>query len=262
MINPSEIAAELIAAERERKEIAPFSDAHPDLDVETAYRAQREFVQSKVDAGDRIIGAKLGLTSRAKQQAMGVAAPVYGWVTQSMLAPFGEALELERFIHPRVEPEIAFLLAEDLEPPATVTSVLAATEAVFGAIDVLDSRYENFRFTLPDVVADNASAGAFLLGPVSRRPDDLVDLRLLGSVLRLNGDVVFTAAGAGVMGHPAASIAWMVNQLGEGDERLRAGYLIFSGGLTAPVPLPPGTAVTAEFAQLGAVTVRFSNGAK
>lgn len=255
MIDASSIAAELAVAERERKAIAPFTDAHPDLDVDTAYAAQREFVRGKLDAGERIVGAKLGLTSRTKQQAMGVDAPLYGWVTSSMLAPFGEPVRLDRFIHPRVEPEIAFLLARDVAAPATVTSVLAATEAVFAAIDVLDSRYENFRFTLPDVVADNASAGAFLLGPVARPPAELVDLRLMGCVLRVDGEVVTTAAGAGVMGHPAASVAWLANQLAERDERLQAGWLVFSGGLTAPVPLSAGSSVTAEFDGLGTVEV-------
>jgi 2-oxo-3-hexenedioate decarboxylase len=255
VIDASSIAAELAVAERERKAIAPFTDAHPDLDVDTAYAAQREFVRGKLDAGERIVGAKLGLTSRTKQQAMGVDAPLYGWVTSSMLAPFGEPVRLDRFIHPRVEPEIAFLLARDVAAPATVTSVLAATEAVFAAIDVLDSRYENFRFTLPDVVADNASAGAFLLGPVARPPAELVDLRLMGCVLRVDGEVVTTAAGAGVMGHPAASVAWLANQLAERDERLQAGWLVFSGGLTAPVPLSAGSSVTAEFDGLGTVEV-------
>jgi 2-oxo-3-hexenedioate decarboxylase len=253
VIDASSIAADLAVAERERKAIAPFSDAHPDLDLDTADAAQRESVRAKVDACDRIVGAKLGLTSKAKQQAMGVDAPLYGWVTASMLAPFGEPVDLDRFIHPRVEPEIAFLLARDVAAPATVTSVLAATDVVFAAIDVLDSRYENFRFTLPDVVADNASAAAFLLGPVSRPPAEVVDLRLMGCVLRLNGDVVGTAAGAGVMGHPAASVAWLANRLGERGERLSAGMLVFSGGLTAPVPLAPGSSVTAEFDGLGAV---------
>ena len=253
MIDASSIAADLAVAERERKAIAPFTDAHPDLDLDTAYAAQREVVRAKVDAGQRIVGAKLGLTSRAKQQAMGVDAPLHGWVTSGMLAPFGEPVDVDRLIHPRVEPEIAFLLARDVEAPATVSSVLAATEVVFAAIDVLDSRYENFRFTLPDVVADNASAAFFLLGPVSLPPSDLVDLRLLGCVLRLAGEVVATAAGAAVMGHPAASVAWLANRLGERGDGLRAGWLVFSGGLTAPVPLVAGRAVTAEFDGLGTV---------
>jgi 2-oxo-3-hexenedioate decarboxylase len=162
-------------------------------------------------------------------------------------------VDLTRFIHPRVEPEIAFLLARDVEAPATVTSVLSATETVFAAVDVLDSRYENFRFTLPDVIADNASAAAFLLGPQTRKPAELEDLRLLGSVLRVNGEVVATAAGAAVMGHPAASVAWLANQLGERGEGLRAGWLVFSGGLTAPVPMAAGVAVTAEFDGLGTI---------
>ena len=136
-----------------------------------------------------------------------------------------------------------------------MTSVLAATEVVFGAVDVLDSRYEGFRFTLEDVVADNASAGAFYLGPVARRPEELVDLRLLGCVVRVDGEVAMTAAGAAVMGHPAASVAWLANQLAAEGERLKAGQLVFSGGVTAPVPVTAGGSVTFEFDGLGVIEV-------
>lgn len=255
MISASEIANDLIAAERERKGIAQFSDNHPDIELDTAYQAQRAFVQSKLDAGERFVGYKLGLTSRNKQQAMGLEAPLYGRVTSGMLSAYDEPIRLDRFIHPRVESEIAFLLARDVECPATVTSVLAATEVVFGAVDVLDSRYESFQFTLTDVVADNASAGAFYLGPVARRPQELEDLRLLGCVVRVDGEVTMTAAGAAVMGHPAASVAWLADQLAKVGEGLRAGQLIFSGGVTAPVPVVAGRGVTFEFDGLGAIEV-------
>ena len=178
-----------------------------------------------------------------------------GVVTSGMLAPFGVPIELSEFIHPRVEPEIAFVLARDVAAPATVSSVLAATESVHGAIDVLDSRYEDFRFALPDVIADNASAARFLVGPRSVVPGDLEDLRLLGCVLRADGAVVATAAGAAVMGHPAASVAWLANQLAERGEVLKAGWTVFSGGLTAPIPLSAGSSVTAEFDGLGTIEV-------
>jgi 2-oxo-3-hexenedioate decarboxylase len=255
VIDAQGIADILITAERERKGIAQISDDHPDVDVATAYRAQQAFVQSKLDAGETFVGYKLGLTSRNKQQAMGLDAPLYGRVTSGMISTFGEPVRFDRFIHPRVESEIAFLLARDIDAPATVTSVLAATEVVFGAVDVLDSRYESFQFTLADVVADNASAGAFYLGPIARRPDELVDLRLLGCVVRVDGEVTMTAAGAAVMGHPAASVAWLANQLVAEGEGLRAGQLIFSGGVTAPVPVQPGGSVTFEFDGLGAIEV-------
>lgn len=253
-ISAQEIADDLIAAERERKEIPQFSDSH-DYDVATAFAAQKLFVQSKLDAGETFVGWKLGLTSKNKQQAMGVDAPLYGRVTSGMLSAYGEPVRFDRFIHPRVESEIAFLLARDVEGPATITSVLAATEAVFAAVDVLDSRYEGFRFTLEDVIADNASAGAFYLGPVARRPDELPDLRLLGAVVRVNGEVAMTAAGAAVMGHPAASVAYLANELAAQGEGLRAGQLVFSGGVTAPVPVVAGGSVTFEFDQLGTIEV-------
>jgi 2-oxo-3-hexenedioate decarboxylase len=254
-IDAQGIADILIAAERERRGIAQISDHHPDVDTATAYRAQQAFIQSKLDAGETFVGYKLGLTSRNKQQAMGLDAPLYGRVTSGMLSTYGDPVRLDRFIHPRVESEIAFLLARDIETPATVTSVLAATDVVFGAVDVLDSRYESFQFTLSDVVADNASAGAFYLGPVARRPSELVNLSLLGCVVRVDGEVAMTAAGAAVMGHPAASVAWLADQLAAQGERLRAGQLIFSGGVTAPVPVVAGKSVTFEFDGLGAIEV-------
>jgi len=254
MIEASQIAEVLASAERDRKELSPFTDEHPDLDLETAYDAQWAGIERRRAAGERLVGAKLGLTSTAKQRVMNVDAPLYGWVTDRMLLPYGEPVELSRFIHPRVEPEIAFLLGRTVAAPATVTSVLAATEAVFAAVDVLDSRYENFRFQLPDVVADNASAAGFLLGPRAVPPADL-DLRLLGCVLRADGAVAATAAGAAVMGHPAASVAWLVNRLAERGQTLDAGMLVFSGGLTEPVPLQVGVSVTAEIDQLGTIEV-------
>jgi 2-oxo-3-hexenedioate decarboxylase len=250
-----EIADVLIDAERSRKGIAQFSDTHPEIPVATAYEAQQAFVASKLDAGETFVGWKLGLTSRNKQRAMGLDAPLYGRVTSGMLSTYGEPVRLDRFIHPRVECEIAFLLARDLTAPATITSVLAATEVVFGAVDVLDSRYESFQFTLADVVADNASAGAFYLGPIARRPDELGDLRLLGAVVRVDGEVAMTAAGAAVMGHPAASVAYLVNELAKVGETVRAGQLVFSGGVTAPVPVVAGGSVTFEFDGLGAIDV-------
>jgi 2-oxo-3-hexenedioate decarboxylase len=255
MIDPSQIARALASAVRDRQALSPFTDKHPELDEAAAYDAQWAGVDARLDAGERLVGAKLGLTSRVKQQAMKVDTPLYGWVTSGMLLPYGEPVELTRFIQPRVEPEIAFLLARDVATPATVTGVLAATEAVFTAVDVLDSRYDNFRFRLPDVIADNASAGAFLLGPAAVPPADLGDLRLLGCVLRVNGDVVATAAGAATMGHPAAAVAWLANRLAAREQRLRAGMLVFSGGLTEPVPLGLGMSVTAEVEGLGAIEV-------
>src|SRR5215207_3293853 len=189
-ISADQIAGTLLEAERSHKGIAQFSEEHPDIPVDTAYAAQKAFVQAKLDAGETFVGWKLGLTSRNKQQAMGLSAPLYGRVTSGMLATYGEPVRLDRFIHPRVESEIAFLLARDITGPATIASVLAATEVVFAAVDVLDSRYESFKFTLSDVVADTASAAGFYLGPIARRPSELPDLSLLGAVVRVDGEVV------------------------------------------------------------------------
>jgi 2-oxo-3-hexenedioate decarboxylase len=253
MTAPRQIADALIAAERERKPIAPFTDANPFLDVGRAYEAQRLFVGHRVDAGERVIGAKLGMTSRVKRVMLGVDQPVSGWLTAGMVMAYGQPVPPDQLIHPQAEPEIAVLLGQEPACPATVVSVLAAIEAVFAAIEIFDSRFEDYRYRLPDVIADNVGAAGVVLGSRACTVSEAGDLRLTGCVFRSNGEVVGTAAGAAVMGHPAAAVAWLVNALAARGERLSAGSIVLTGGLTAPVALRHGGAVTAEFDGLGSV---------
>jgi 2-oxo-3-hexenedioate decarboxylase len=249
------IAAALDEAAVARRPLAaPFTD-EAELDAETAYEIQQLVVGKRLERGARLVGGKLGLTSAAKQQQMGVGEPLYGRLTSDMVLGSGP-VDLDAFIHVRAEPEIAFLIGREIPTPATVAGVLAATDAVFAAIELIDSRYADFRFRLPDVIADNASSAGVVVGSVARRPDEVGDLRLLGVVLRRNGAIVATAAGAAALGHPAASVGWMADRLAARGERLEPGSIVLSGGLTDAVPLEPGTVVTAEIEALGTVEVR------
>jgi len=248
----STLAGLLWDAEEQRRATAQLTAATPDLDVATAYEVQRVGFERRLAEGDTFLGYKLGLTSRAKQVAMGVDAPLWGRLRAGLLHDEEEPLAVEGLIHPRVEPEIAFLLGADVDGrTATTASVLAATRGLFPALEILDSRYEDFRFTLPDVIADNASAAGVVCGGRLLDPSAL-DPQLEGMVLRRDGEVVETAAGAAVSGHPANAVAWLARQAGG----LAAGALVLSGGLTAPVALAPGMTVTAEFTHLGSVTLR------
>ncbi|MBI1376480.1 MAG: 4-oxalocrotonate decarboxylase [Frankiales bacterium] len=224
-----------------------------ELDEDTALLVQEAVVRARVEAGHAVVGAKLGLTSAAKQRQMKVDRPLYGWLTADMALDTGAALHCERFIQPRVEPEIAFLLGRDLEgPDVTAAQVLAATEACFGAIDVLDSRYAGYSFTFDDVTADNASSAGFVLGGTALDPYG-IDLRLTGCVLERNGELVSTAAGAAVMGHPATAVAWLVRALARRDQGLEAGHVVMAGGMTEAIPVAPGDTVVARFDRLGSV---------
>jgi 2-oxo-3-hexenedioate decarboxylase len=251
-VDPAALAAELGAAERERRAIGQFSEREPGLDVAAAYEVQRLGFEARLAGGDRQLGFKLGLTSRAKQEAMGVAEPLWGRLSAGMLHEEDARFDVGAFIHPRVESEIAFLLGRDVDgSTASVPSVLAATEGIFPALEILDSRYEDFRFTLADVVADNASASRIVLGG-RMLPPAALDCRLEGMVLWAGGEVAHTAAGAAVSGHPAAAVAWLARVAGG----IPAGSIVLSGGLTAPVPLAPGLVVSADYTNLGSVTLR------
>jgi 2-oxo-3-hexenedioate decarboxylase len=248
MTDVSELAARLAKAVAGRTAIAPLSDDQPGLDAAAAYAVQ---AVAREQAGP-LAGWKLGVTSRAKQAQVGVHEPVRGFLASANALDLGEPLVTGALIQPRAEPEIVFILGRDLSGPSvTAADVLAATAGVAAGIEILDSRFLDYRFTLPDVIADNTSAGRFIVGaPV---PPDGIDLRLAGVVLEHNGDVVATAAGAAALGHPAASVAWLVRSLAADGEGLRAGQVVLSGGLTAAVPVRAGDVVVASIDRLGTI---------
>jgi 2-oxo-3-hexenedioate decarboxylase len=251
VIDPQVIAEALIAARRERMPITPFTRQNPFLSVETAYKAQELVVDNLLAAGEHVIGAKLGLTSRVKRIALGIHEPVYGRLSSGMVIASGEPLALDGLIHPRAEPEIAFLVDRTIRAPTTTMQVLSATEAVFPAIEVVDSRYAT-SFRLPDSVADNAGATHVVIGNGARRPGELVDLSVLGCVFRYRGGID-TAAGGAVLGHPANALVWLAEALGARGEAIEAGWIVLTGGLTASVALQPQGVVTAEFDGLGSI---------
>ena len=248
MANVTELAARLSKAVADRTAIEQLSDDVPELDLATGYAVQRAL---REQAGP-LAGWKLGVTSRAKQAQVGVRSPIYGFLAASNALDLGAPLATGELIQPRVEPEIVFTMAADLAGPhVTAADVLAATAAVAVGVEVLDSRYRDYRFTMADVVADNTSAGRYLVGaPV---PVAGIDLRLVGVVLEHNGEVVATASGSASLGHPAAAVAWLVRALAAEGEGLLAGEVVLSGGLTAAVPVGPGDVVVASIDRLGTI---------
>ncbi len=210
-------------------------------------------MQARVDAGAVVVGAKLGLTSVAKQRQMNVSEPLYGWLTDDMQLDTGSTMTCSDYIQPRCEPEVAFLLKEDLAGPQVLAAhVLAATELVFPAIDILDSRFAGYKFTGSDVIADNSSCAGFVFGGQGVEPRGF-DLRLIGCSFEKNGRLLGTAAGAAVLGHPAASVAWMVRRMATRGRGLKAGQVIMAGALTEAVAVSPGDTVVARFDRLGTV---------
>lgn len=253
MSTPANLAARLIDAADKRTGIAALTSTAGSFGTETAYLVQDAVVADRAGRGAAVVGAKLGLTSVAKQRQMNVDEPLYGWLTGDMAVDVGQPLRCERFIQPRCEPEIAFILRDDLAGVhVTAAQVLAATDAVYPAIDVLDSRFAGYSFTLPDVIADNASGAGFVIGGKATGPGG-IDLRLTGVVLEKNGELVATAAGAAVLGHPAASVAWLVRALAARGRGLTAGQIVLSGALTEAVPVAPGDVVVARFDRLGTI---------
>ncbi|OLS34859.1 2-keto-4-pentenoate hydratase [Bacillus sp. MRMR6] len=250
-----EIANYLVAAEVEKREVAKVTvDLKPDLSVEEAYLVQQEIVNLKLNEGRRIVGPKMGLTSQAKMKQMGIEEPIYGYVFDYMIIENGGKVPLHELIHPKVEAEVAFVIGEDIEGPGvTGAQVLAKTEYVLPALEIIDSRYENFQFTLPDVIADNASTARVVFGTTLKKPDQF-ELDLVGATLSINGEIKELGAGAAVLGHPAHSIAMLANMLARKGEKVRKGDVILTGGITSAVQLKYGDIVSGKFDGLGEVT--------
>jgi len=252
------IAANLFEAEKSRRPIALITSANPSFGIEEAYRVQLEGVALKVAAGHKVAGMKIGFTSRAMQELMNVREPDYGHLTDRMMLTEGQACPMDRVIQPKVEGELAFCLKKTLKGPGvTIADVYSATAYVCPSIEVVDSRFPDWQLTMLDSVADNGSASFFILGG-RMTPIERVDLRLTGMILEKNGELVNSGCGAEVMGHPAASVAWLANKLSEFDIALEAGLIVLSGALTAALPAAAGDSFTASFTGLGSVTLRFA----
>jgi 2-oxo-3-hexenedioate decarboxylase len=250
-----DIADYLVSAEIEKREVVKVTaNLKPDLTVEEGYLVQEEIVSMKLNEGKRIVGPKMGLTSHAKMKQMGIDEPIYGYVFDYMLIENGGKVRLSEMIHPKVEAEIAFVIGEDIEGPGvTGAQVLAKTEYVLPALEVIDSRYENFNFTLPDVIADNASTSRVVFGTTLKKPEQF-ELDLVGATLNINGEIKDLGAGAAVLGHPAHSVAMLANMLARKGEKVRKGDVILTGGITGAVMLKYGDVVSGKFEGLGEVT--------
>lgn len=253
--NIREIASYLVASEVEKREIEKITARlKPDLTVEEGYLIQKEIVTMKLAEGRKIVGPKMGLTSKAKMQQMNVDEPIYGYVFDYMLVKTGGEISLSDLIHPKVEAEIAFVIGEDIVGPGvTKAEVLAKTESVLPALEIIDSRYENFNFTLPDVVADNASTSRVVFGTTLKSPDQF-ELDLIPAILSINGEIKESGAGSDVLGHPANAIAMLANMLAKEGGKIRNGDVILSGALTSAVLLERGDVVQGKFDGLGEVS--------
>jgi len=234
-VSPEALAEELERAWKERKPIEPLSERGL-KGIEAAYRVQEVWNVLRLRKGDRVVGRKIGLTSKAVQEQLGVGQPDFGNLWESRFFGVGERVEVEaaRFLQPRVEGELAFLIGRKLEGPGvTPQEVLAATEAVAFAIEIVDSRIRDWRIRIEDTVADNASFGGFLVAPWERALLE-EDLSTLGLALYKNGELAAQGAGAACLGHPARAVAWLANALAAFGVALEPGDIVMSGAW-APV---------------------------
>lgn len=262
MSRHQELADAFAQARRTGEPISPPRTRIESMTLDDAYEVQLLQEQAFVQAGDPVVGRKIGLTSFAMQEQLGVDQPDFGFVTRSMAAGEGHRFSPDAFIQPKVEPELALVLAHDLRGPGvTREQAIAAVGSVHAAIEIIDSRVADWDIALVDTVADNASCGAIAW---ASDPMD-VDLAALDQVecsLRLgpagqDGEVVATGRGSDVMGHPAEPLAWLANVLGERGVTLQAGQVVLTGSFTSAFPVEQGTAATADFGPLGRVTIEF-----
>ncbi|MEN9890585.1 MAG: hypothetical protein RLY78_880, partial [Pseudomonadota bacterium] len=253
----AELAAHLENAQLEARDVVKITDAYPDMDWKDAYDIQDTIRQRKEARGDRTAGLKAGLTSFAKMKQMGVDVPCFGFVSASMARPDGGEIRMSELIHPKVEAEICVVTKSALKGPGChVGAVMAAIDFVIPGVEIIDSRYRDFKFDLKSVIADNTSAARFVVGGRPMRPEDC-DLRTCGVVMEKNGVPVAFGAGAAVVGHPATAIAMLANHLGERGQEIPAGTLILSGGITEAVAVEAGDSVRLHVQGMGSTSLRF-----
>lgn len=251
------IAQELYDAEKGCYQIGMPTAANPGMTINDAYRIQLENIRKKVAQGEKVIGMKVGLTSKAMQTLLKVDEPDYGHLTDKMMVLEGAVCPMAELIQPKVEGELAFCLKKPLRGPGvTIADVYNATDWVVPAIEIVDSRIKDWKITLADTIADNGSSARFVLGG-RMTPIGKVDMRLTGMTLEKNGELVNSGTCAEVWGNPAAAVAWLANKLAEFDIELKEGNIVLAGAVTAAIPAAQGDSFTVAFHGMGSVTVKF-----
>jgi 2-oxopent-4-enoate/cis-2-oxohex-4-enoate hydratase len=248
---------ELYQALIERNPVDPLTDRESAITIEDAYRIQLRMIQRRLDAGETIVGKKIGVTSKVVMQMLKVDQPDFGQMTSGMVFNEGEAIRTDSMIAPKAEAEVAFILKRDLMGPGvTAADVLRATDCVLPCFEIVDSRIKDWKIKIQDTVADNASCGVLTLGGTRKDPRHL-DLALAGMVLEKNGEVISTSTGAAVQGSPVNAVAWLANTLGRLGIGLKAGEVILSGSQSPLVPVKAGDNFSCSVGGLGSTSVRF-----
>jgi 2-oxo-hept-3-ene-1,7-dioate hydratase len=256
-------AAELLEAERTGRQIGLLSLRHPEMEMADAYAVQSRLMAAKLAAGRRVIGWKIGLTSRAMQQALGIDIPDSGVLFDDMAFEDGATVRAGRFIQPRVEAEIAFVMKAPLAGEVTRETVLAATDHVAPALEILDTRIlradpaTGRARSVFDTISDNAANAGIVLG-AERHAPDAVDLRWTGAIVTRDGTVEETGLGAGVLNDPVESVVWLARRMAGHGQRIEAGQVILSGSFIRPVECPPGSRIAADYGAFGAVAISFA----
>jgi len=257
------LAQSLDDAQRRREPVGIFSVAHPDITIEDAYAIQREWMRIKRDNGRTVVGHKIGLTSKAMQDAVGIDEPDYGVLLDDMIEHDGASIDTARFRQPRLEVELAFVLDKPLAGPGcTLFDVLDATRYVVPALEILDARMHRtdpatqVGRKVMDTISDNAANAALVLGARPLRVHDF-DLRWIAALLYCNGRISETGVAAGVLGHPALGVAWLANRLGRYGESLAAGEIVLAGSFTRPIEIAAGDVIHADYGPCGPISCRF-----
>ncbi len=248
---------ELYNAWRERQPIEPLTAREPGITIEDAYQIQLRTIGLRRERGERVIGKKIGVTSKVVMNMLNVHQPDFGHLLSGMVYGDGEAIPANTLLQPKAEGEIAFVLKRDLTGPGvTYADVLRATECVMPCFEIVDSRIKDWKIKIQDTVADNASSGVFVLGDQAADPRK-IDLALTGMVLEKNGEIVGTGAGAAALGTPVNAVVWLANTLGRLGISLQAGEVILSGSLAAMVPVAAGDSLRISLGGIGSAGVKF-----
>lgn len=249
-------AQTLWQAQQNKKAIQRFTLTEPEFSLKKGYEVQKDLLMIHLASGSRLSGWKMGMTSLAKMQQMKIDSPIHGFLTNKMLVEEGSEYSLQNSIQAKVEPEIAFIMGKSLSGVPSIPEALACVEAVGGALEIIDSRYIDYDFQLPDVVADNCSSSGYVLGSKWIKVSQCKDLNNLGIILEQNGKATQFGSSAAILGDPVRSLVSLVKLLHERGEKLEAGAVVLAGGATAAIPLVAGSHVRATFQQLGAVEFR------